>query len=170
MFFDDIVAGKIDGIAIYGIIPNNKVAILDKESAGDLKDLLTIYHAMCQIKNGIISKEEGYSRIKDVNVYFAMNKELLQYVDSNGNIEIPAGTKFKLRGNPNYITLYYDTIKYGNNSNQEQEGVRAFANEYSALKYGVPKEDLCSMPLWELKEKSNLPVVLEPHRNWWVAF
>ena len=170
LFLDDLIAAKIQGIVIYGILDNNKIAIIDKNSAWELRDLLTIYHTLCQIKNGIISKKDGYTKIKDINVYFAINRELLEYVNSNGVLEMPAGVTFKVRGNPKYLTPYYDIITFSRENGQDIDGVRAFASEYSALKYGVNKDDLCSMPLYELKEKSKFPVVIEPHRNWWVVF
>ena len=169
LFLDDVVDGKIDGIVIYGIY-KDKVAVLDKTSASDLKDLLTIYHALCQIKNGVITKEEGYTKIKNINVYFAINKDILKYVDSDGVLRIPKGAIISVPGNSEYITPYYDRIAFDQKDGQNIEGLRAFANEYSALKFGVNKEDICCMPLSELKEKSGMPVIIEPHRIWWVAF
>ena len=105
-------------------------------------------------------------------MFFIGNKALLNLPkDENGKYSIPAGTKIIVKDpNSSTIPLFIDEIKMKRNDGTEYLATKVFANYYSATRFGGTEDTICEMPLYKIKELYNGPVIIEPHRNWWVEF
>lgn len=179
IFLEDILANEYSSIIIYGDpLSNGEVLkdckIIDKHTVLKYSDVINIHNALESIKFGNYSKSEYYEKIKNYNMYFIGNKVLLSLPkDENGNYIIPPKTKLLVRNQDkesNKVPLFLDEILMKSKDGFEYKAVKVFASYYSASTYGGNEETICEMPLWKIKELYNGPVIVEPHRNWWVEF
>ena len=176
IFLEDILAGHYSEVILYGKpLSDGKISteylVIDKQLVLENANVITIHNALASIKFGHYDKMEYYEKIKDLNMYFIGNKCLLDLPkNENGTVNIPAGAKLIIRDedkDKTFFPIFIDEIDMKKEDGQTYRACKVYAKYYST---DDNKDFICEMPLWKIKELYNGPVIIEPHRNWWVEF
>ena len=135
-------------LIIGGLIPDE--IMVSKEELMPLKDIVDSFCIMYAAANNRLENSKAYELMKDKTVYF-IGKLFADFPKTGDDIA--------------YLGI--DRIA---SDGTQYEAVKCFLTEESAEKYNGEKKPVTSANLAYLKSFWGKPVIIEPHRNYWIEF
>ena len=135
-------------LIIGGLAPDE--IIVSKEELMPLKDIVDSFCIMYAAANNRLENSKAYELMKDKTVYFI--GKLLTDSSREGDEIAYMGIDRKAPDGSSY------------------EAVKCFLTEESAEKYNGEKRPVTPANLAYLKSFWGKPVIIEPHRNYWIEF
>ena len=135
-------------LIIGGLAPDE--IIVSKEELMPLKDIVDSFCIMYAAANNRLENSKAYELMKDKTVYFI--GKLLTDSSREGDEIAYMGIDRKAPDGSSYET------------------VKCFLTEESAEKYNGEKRPVTPANLAYLKSFWGKPVIIEPHRNYWIEF
>ena len=135
-------------LIIGGLAPDE--IIVSKEELMPLKDIVDSFCIMYAAANNRLENSKAYELMKDKTVYF-IGKLFTDFPKAGDEIA--------------YLGI--DRIA---SDGTQYEAVKCFLTEEFAEKYNGEKKPVTSANLAYLKSFWGKPVIIEPHRNYWIEF
>lgn len=135
-------------LVIGGLAPDE--IMVSKEELIPLKDIVDSFCIMYAAANNRLENSKAYELMKDKTVYF-IGKLFTDFPKAGDEIA--------------YLGI--DRIA---SDGTQYEAVKCFLTEESAEKYNGEKKPVTSANLAYLKSFWGKPVIIEPHRNYWIEF
>ena len=135
-------------LVIGGLAPDE--IMVSKEELMPLKDIVDSFCIMYAAANNRLENSKAYELMKDKTVYF-IGKLFADFPKTGDDIA--------------YLGI--DRIA---SDGTQYEAVKCFLTEESAEKYNGEKKPVTSANLAYLKSFWGKPVIIEPHRNYWIEF
>lgn len=131
-----------------GLAPDE--IIVSKEELMPLKDIVDSFCIMYAAANNRLENSKAYELMKDKTVYF-IGKLFTDFPKAGDEIAYLGIDRMASDGTP-------------------YEAVKCFLTEESAEKYNGEKRPVTPANLAYLKSFWGKPVIIEPHRNYWIEF
>ena len=135
-------------LIIGGLAPDE--IIVSKEELMPMKDIVDSFCIMYAAANNRLENSKAYELMKDKTVYFI--GKLLTDIPQKGD------------------EIAYMGIDRTASDGTPYEAVKCFLTKESAEKYNEEKRPVTSANLAYLKSFLEKPVIIEPHRNYWIEF
>lgn len=135
-------------LIIGGLAPEE--IIVSKEELMPLKDIVDSFCIMYAAANNRLENSKAYELMKDKTVYFI--GKLLTDIPQKGD------------------EVAYMGINRTASDSTRYEAVKCFLTKESAEKYNEEKRPVTPANLTYLKSFWGKPVIIEPHRNYWIEF
>ena len=135
-------------LVIGGLAPDE--IMVSKEELIPLKDIVDSFCIMYAAANNRLENSKAYELMKDKTVYF-IGKLFTDFPKAGDEIAYLGIDRIASDGTP-------------------YEAVKCFLTEESAEKYNGEKKPVTSANLAYLKSFWGKPVIIEPHRNYWIEF
>ena len=149
MALDNIIQQPhYQNLIIGGLAPDE--IIVSKEELMPLKDIVDSFCIMYAAANNRLENSKAYELMKDKTVYF-IGKLLTDDLKSGDEIS-------------------YMGIERKSADGTSYEAVKCFLTKESAEQYNDSKKPISSANLAYLQAFWGKPVIIEPHRNYWIEF
>ena len=135
-------------LIIGGLAPEE--IIVSKEELMPLKDIVDSFCIMYAAANNRLENSKAYELMKDKTVYF-IDKLFTDFPKAGDEIAYLGIDRMASDGKP-------------------YEAVKCFLTEESAEKFNDEKRPVTPANLAYLKSFWGKPVIIEPHRNYWIEF
>ena len=137
-----------ENLIIGGLAPDE--IIVSKEELMPLKDIVDSFCIMYAAANNRLENSKAYELMKDKTVYF-IGKLFTDFPKAGDEIA-------------------YMGIDRTASDGTSYEAVKCFLTKESAEKYNGEKRPVTPANLAYLKSFWEKPVIIEPHRNYWIEF
>ena len=149
MALDNVIQQPHYKSLIIGGLAHDEI-IVSKEELMPLKDIVDSFCIMYAAANNRIENSKAYELMKDKTVYFI--GKLLTDIPQKGD------------------EIAYLGIERIASDGTSYEAVKCFLTKESADKYNEEKRPVTPANLAYLKSFWGKPVIIEPHRNYWIEF
>ena len=149
MALDNVIQqAHFKALIIGGLAPEE--IIVSKEELMPMKDIVDSFCIMYAAANNRLENSKAYELMKDKTVYFI--GKLFTDIPQKGD------------------EIAYMGIDRTANDGTPYEAVKCFLTKESAEKYNEEKRPISPANLAYLKSFLGKPVIIEPHRNYWIEF
>ena len=149
MALDNVIQqAYFQNLIIGGLLPDE--IKVNKEDLMPLKDIVDSFCIMYAAANNRLENSKAYELMKDKTVYFI--GKLLTDIPQKGD------------------EIAYMGIDRTASDGTPYEAVKCFLTKESAEKYNEEKRPISPANLAYLKSFWGKPVIIEPHRNYWIEF
>ena len=149
MALDNVIQqAHFQNLIIGGLLPDE--IKVNKEDLMPLKDIVDSFCIMYAAANNRLENSKAYELMKDKTVYF-IGKLFTDFPKAGDEIAYSGIDRIASDGTP-------------------YEAVKCFLTEESAEKFNGEKRPVTPANLAYLKSFWGKPVIIEPHRNYWIEF
>lgn len=149
MALDNVIQqAYFQNLIIGGLLPDE--IKVNKEDLMPLKDIVDSFCIMYAAANNRLENSKAYELMKDKTVFF-IGKLLTEKLKSGDEISYMGIERESADGTP-------------------YEAVKCFLTKESAEQYNDSKKPVSSANLAYLQAFWGKPVIIEPHRNYWIEF
>ena len=149
MALDNVIQqAYFKALIIGGLAPEE--IIVSKEALMPMKDIVDSFCIMYAAANNRLENSKAYELMKDKTVFF-IGKLLTDDLKNGGEIS-------------------YMGIERESSDGTSYEAVKCFLTKESADQYNDSKKPVNPVNLAHLQAFWGKPVIIEPHRNYWIEF